>query len=109
MYIFRADCVNDNNVPTNPGLKVLGLLSACSALALVSQSAFAQSTAPQMSASANEPVSDNGEIVVTARKRSESLQDIPLSVSAFGAQQLIAQHSGLWDLMAARAASRAHP
>ncbi|PQM26920.1 hypothetical protein CVO77_18265 [Sphingopyxis lindanitolerans] len=28
---------------------------------------------------------------------------------AFGAQQLIAQHSGLWDLMAARAASRAHP
>lgn len=28
---------------------------------------------------------------------------------AFGAQQLIAQHSGLWDLMAARAASRAFP
>jgi len=28
---------------------------------------------------------------------------------AFGAQQLIAQHSGLWDLLAARAASRAHP
>lgn len=27
----------------------------------------------------------------------------------FGAQQLIMQHSGLWDLMAARAASRAHP
>lgn len=26
----------------------------------------------------------------------------------FGAQQLIAQHSGLWDLMAARTASRAH-
>lgn len=27
---------------------------------------------------------------------------------AFGAQQLIAQHAGLWDLLAARAASRAH-
>lgn len=27
---------------------------------------------------------------------------------AFGAQQLIAQHSGLWDLLAARAASRNH-
>lgn len=27
----------------------------------------------------------------------------------FGAQQLIAQHSGLWDLLSARAASRAHP
>ncbi|WP_293645524.1 DUF6975 family protein [Sphingopyxis sp. RIFCSPHIGHO2_12_FULL_65_19] len=27
----------------------------------------------------------------------------------FGAQQLIMQQSGLWDLMAARAASRAHP
>ncbi|WP_416194969.1 DUF6975 family protein [Sphingopyxis sp.] len=26
----------------------------------------------------------------------------------FGAQQLIAQHNGLWDLMAARAAARAH-
>jgi hypothetical protein len=25
----------------------------------------------------------------------------------FGAQQLIAQHSGLWDLLEARAASRA--
>jgi len=27
----------------------------------------------------------------------------------FGAQQLITQHSGLWDLMAARTASRLHP
>ena len=27
----------------------------------------------------------------------------------FGAQQLITQHSGLWDLMAARAVSRMHP
>lgn len=27
---------------------------------------------------------------------------------SFGAQQLIAQHSGLWDLLAARAAARAH-
>lgn len=27
----------------------------------------------------------------------------------FGAQQLITQHSGLWDLMAARATSRMHP
>lgn len=27
----------------------------------------------------------------------------------FGAQQLIAQHSGLWDLMAVRATSRMHP
>ena len=27
----------------------------------------------------------------------------------FGAQQLIAQHSGLWDLLSARAASRLHP
>ena len=27
----------------------------------------------------------------------------------FGAQQLITQHSGLWDLMAVRAASRVHP
>ena len=27
----------------------------------------------------------------------------------FGAQQRVTQHSGLWDLMAARAASRAHP
>ena len=27
----------------------------------------------------------------------------------FGAQQMIAQHSGLWDLLSARAASRAHP
>ena len=39
-----------------------------------------------------------------------SIGDTPAVERAmlFGAQQLIAQHSGLWDLMAARAASRAH-
>ncbi len=26
----------------------------------------------------------------------------------FGAQQLVTQHSGLWDLLSVRAASRAH-
>lgn len=48
----------------------------------VSQPAIAQGTEPAPSAS---PPSDAGDIIVTARKRSESLTRVPVAVSALGA------------------------
>lgn len=46
--------------------------------------AYAQSETP---AASDDPAS-SGEIIVTARKRSERLQDVPAAISALGAQQL---------------------
>ncbi|PVE51736.1 TonB-dependent receptor [Arthrobacter sp. TPD3018] len=49
-----------------------------------SQSAAAE-TAPDTSAT---PPQDNGDIVVTARRRSETLQSVPIAVTAFSADKL---------------------
>lgn len=43
-----------------------------------------------------EAISSNDEIVVTARKREESLQDVPISVQAFGSEAL--ENSGIKDI-----------
>ncbi|WP_447726586.1 TonB-dependent receptor [Sphingomonas koreensis] len=63
---------------------------ACSITALVAASslfvatpAIAQDTAPEAAAPAEE-----GEILVTARRREESLQDTPVAISAFSAEML---------------------
>ena len=60
------------------------LLKATTALALVSfaMPAFAQDAAP-----ADEGAEAPG-IVVTAQKREENLQDVPLAVSVIGGEQL---------------------
>lgn len=58
------------------------LLLATAATILSPSAAFAQDTA------AKEEASTGGEIVVTARKREESLQDVPISVQAFGSEAL---------------------
>lgn len=77
---------NSGKFSKNYKLAILSIISSCSSFSLYSQPASAQATAPQEAAADTD--ADGGEIVVTARKRSESLQDIPLSVSAFGSQQL---------------------
>ncbi|AUW58915.1 TonB-dependent receptor [Sphingobium sp. SCG-1] len=62
--------------------KSLGLLSTISALALTLGSAYAQDAA------APEPETGIRDIVVTAQKRSENLQDVPISVTAVSGESL---------------------
>src|SRR3954469_22577485 len=51
--------------------------------------AFAQPAQPAQPAPAATPAEDNGEvIIVTAQKRSENLQNVPISIQALGTQQL---------------------
>ena len=61
-----------------------GLMASASAIGLASP-AMAQDAAPQAAAGGLE------EIVVTARKRSESLQDIPVAVTAYSPAQIARQ------------------
>jgi outer membrane receptor protein involved in Fe transport len=51
--------------------------------------AFAQPAQPAPAAPAATPAEDNGDvIIVTAQKRSENLQNVPISIQALGTQQL---------------------
>lgn len=47
-----------------------------------------QSTSPQAQSPSSEPSSSLDELVVTARKRSETLADVPISITAFSEQSL---------------------
>ncbi len=62
-------------------------LTSLAALPALAQQAPAQETASE---------SILGEIVVTARRRAESLQDVPVSISAFTAEQL--ENAGTQDI-----------
>jgi len=64
-------------------------LTSLAALPALAQQAPAQETASE---------SILGEIVVTARRRAESLQDVPVSISAFTAEQL--ENAGTPDITA---------
>lgn len=61
------------------------LLSATCLVSAGFTPAFAQDAAPEA-----DPA-DNGEIVVTATRRSTSIQDVPINISAIGADQLARQ------------------
>ncbi|WP_029623350.1 hypothetical protein [Sphingomonas elodea] len=52
---------------------------------LAAAPALAQQQAPETEAA---PPADSNEIVVTAQKRSESLQNVPISIQALGTQKL---------------------
>src|SRR5208283_3886390 len=65
------------------------LIAACSTAALPLPAAFAQS-APSAAAGAG-PADTLSEVVVTARRRTENLQDVPLAVTAIGAAAIEAQ------------------
>lgn len=58
--------------------------------------AWAQASPPVEDAASAESESGIGEIIVTAQRREENLQDVPISVSAFGAEAIEAK--GLTDI-----------
>ena len=55
---------------------------------LISASAIALSLVATSAAAQTEPDTDNAEITVTARKRSETINDIPISITAISAEDL---------------------
>lgn len=69
-------------------------LAALPALSVLPQAARAQPSAPAPVRSSASPALE--EIVVTARKREESLQETPLSISAFAAEEM--QAANMIDL-----------
>ncbi|MCL6742077.1 TonB-dependent receptor [Sphingomonas sp. RB56-2] len=79
-------------------------LATASAFALFATPAFAQATgdtdtpAADATQAAAEPTGGVGEIVVTATRRSENLQDIPLSVATIGDETLAAINTGGADI-----------
>jgi iron complex outermembrane receptor protein len=73
-------------------ISVIALASACA----FATPAVAQPTAPPQPATADEPAV--GEIIVTAQRRSERLQDVPVSVGTVDRQQLAAINSGGADI-----------
>lgn len=83
-----------------------GLYAASAALALVSaaaapvaaQDAMATPTAADGSAQAAPSEMLAGDIIVTAQKRSESLKDVPMSITALSGEQL--QQRGITDVAA---------
>ena len=72
-------------------------LLAGTAMVLVATPALAQDAAEATDATAataqadDAPVVDSGEIVVTARRRAEALQDVPIAVTAYSGEALEAQ------------------
>lgn len=73
-----------NNFPHSPNAAAL-LAGVCMAALLGVAPAHAQDAAPP---AAEETVGGVEDIVVTARKRSESVQDIPVSVTAISAERI---------------------
>ena len=72
----------------------LSSVALCGLTIALPVAAFAQTTpssAPPESAAAAPPQTEIGDIVVTAQKRSESVQHIPVSVMAVGGEQLATQ------------------
>jgi outer membrane receptor protein involved in Fe transport len=74
------------------GLSISGAITGALSVA----PAFAQTAAPASAASSAANINVIEEIVVTARKKAEKLQDVPLSISAFTSQTL--ENAGVSNL-----------
>ncbi len=67
------------------------LLAGAATLAVMPLPAFAQDqeqVAAEENAALGEAAEESGEIVVTARRRAEALQDVPIAVTAYSGEQL---------------------
>lgn len=78
--------------------RFLGTLLSCSALTLVSSGAFAQSAPPASNESADNEEAGLTEIIVTAQRRNENLQKVPIAVTSVSA--IVAEKLGISDLQA---------
>lgn len=72
-------------------VRAIFFVGAASAALLSHTSASAQTATQEAGAAANEEVATN-EIIVTARKRAESLQDVPISVTALNSEMIERQN-----------------
>lgn len=76
------------------GFSILAqILLCCGGLAVAAAVMAADEAAPSANASAGQQATVLQEVVVTAQKRSENLQDVPLSVSAINADTLLQQNN----------------
>jgi iron complex outermembrane receptor protein len=75
------------------------LLAGSAIIIAIPTQAYAQDAeevAAEANDQANEPAADQGEIVVTARRRAEALQDVPIAVTAYSGAQL--EREGALDI-----------
>jgi outer membrane receptor protein involved in Fe transport len=81
----------------------LGVIASCSVLAIaLAEPATAQGTATQASGPESATNGADGEIVVTAQKREQSINDVGLTIQAFGSEQIEKQRiTTLSDVAAA--------
>jgi iron complex outermembrane recepter protein len=79
------------NIMSTRALRMLPATSLSLAIALAAQPACAQQSQSAAAADTNEMA----EIVVTAQKREEKLQNVPISIAVLGGQQLDKQISGV--------------
>ena len=73
--------------PINAFSSLFALAVAMGSSPALAQDAVAETPA-EAAAPAEEPAADTGEIVVTAQKRAENVQDVPISIAAFSGETL---------------------
>lgn len=73
--------------------RAIQLMSGLSAIALAAVPAAAMAqAAPDQAQAADAPTGGIGEIIVTAQKKAESIQTVPISIAAVGGEQLSAMN-----------------
>jgi len=72
--------------------RLFGGVALLAGTALLTGPALAQTSSPGLLAANQSPPDTLEEVIVTARKRSEVVQDIPESIQAFGAKELADAH-----------------
>lgn len=73
--------------------RAIHLMSGLSAIALAADPAAAMAqAAPDQAQAADAPTGGIGEIIVTAQKKAESIQTVPISIAAVGGEQLSAMN-----------------